>query len=38
MTHLIERVDEFAGPGDHALLIADEHHETQSSLLRDLIA
>lgn len=22
MTHLIERVDEFAGPGDHALLIA----------------
>jgi len=38
MTHLIERVDEFAGPGDHALLIADEHHETQSTLLRDLIA
>jgi hypothetical protein len=38
MTHLIERVDEFAGPRDHALLIADEHHETQSTLLRDLIA
>jgi len=38
MTHLIERVDEFAGAGDHALLIADEHHETQSTLLRDLIA
>lgn len=38
MTHLIERVDEFVGPGDHALLIADEHHETQSTLLRDLIA
>lgn len=39
MTHLIERVDEFAsGRGDHALLIADEHHETQSTLLRDLIA
>lgn len=38
MTHLIERVDEFVGPDDHALLIADEHHETQSTLLRDLIA
>lgn len=38
MTHLIERVDEFVAPDDHALLIADEHHETQSTLLRDLIA
>lgn len=38
MTHLIERVDEFVDPNDYALLIADEHHETQSTLLRDLIA
>lgn len=39
MTHLIERVDEFAsGRGDHALLIADQHHETESTLFRDLIA
>lgn len=38
MTHLIERVDEFVGSAEHALLIADEHHETQSTLLRDLIA
>lgn len=35
MTHLIERVDEFVR--DHALLVADEHHETQSTLLRDLV-
>lgn len=38
MTHLIERVDEFVGSRSHALLIADEHHETQSTLLGDLIA
>jgi hypothetical protein len=38
MTHLIERVDEFAqARNDYALIVADEHHETQSALLRDLI-
>jgi hypothetical protein len=37
MTHLIERVDEFcAARNDHALLVADEHHEAESALLRDL--
>lgn len=38
MTHLIERVDSFCkGQDEHALLVADEHHETQSALLRDLV-
>lgn len=38
MTHLLERVDEFAqARNDHALIVADEHHETQSALLRDLV-
>jgi hypothetical protein len=41
MTHLIERVDSFCkgdrGDGENALLVADEHHETQSVLLRDLV-
>jgi GNAT superfamily N-acetyltransferase len=41
MTHLIEQVDTFCkgerGGGDNALLVADEHHETQSALLRDLV-
>jgi hypothetical protein len=41
MTHLIERIDEFCesahGGGDHAVIVADEHHETQSILLRDLV-
>lgn len=37
MTHLIERIDEFAAARDQdVLLIADEHHEMQSELLRDL--
>jgi hypothetical protein len=38
MTHLIERVDEYAqARNEHALIVADEHHETQSVLLRDLV-
>lgn len=38
MAHLIERIDEFCGPrNSHALLVADEHSETQSDLLRDLL-
>jgi hypothetical protein len=37
MSHLIERVDEWcAKEDDHALIVADEHHETESALLRDL--
>jgi hypothetical protein len=37
MTHLIERIDEYvASIGGHALLVADEHHETETQLLRDL--
>ena len=41
MSHLIERVDTFCkstrGEDEHALLVADEHHETQSVLLRALV-
>lgn len=41
MTHLIERIDMFCGSArggdDHAVIVADEHHETQSMLLRDLV-
>ena len=40
MAHLIERIDGFCnskGDGVNALIVADEHHETQSVLLRDLI-
>lgn len=41
MTHLIERVDSFCksihGGDFNALIVADEHHETQSVLLRDLV-
>lgn len=42
MTHLIERIDMFCGSArggdDHAVIVADEHHETQSMLLRDLVS
>lgn len=41
MTHLLERIDMFCqssrGADDHAVVVADEHHETQSALLRDLV-
>jgi hypothetical protein len=41
MTHLIEQIDSFCktkrGMDDLALIVADEHHETQSALLRDLV-
>lgn len=41
MTHLIERIDSFCkgsrGNDEHAVIVADEHHETQSMLLRDLV-
>jgi hypothetical protein len=41
MTHLLERIDMFCqstrGGDDHAVVVADEHHETQSALLRDLV-
>jgi Protein of unknown function (DUF3800) len=38
MSHLIERIDDFAvHRDDHALIVADEHHETQNVLLRDLV-
>src|SRR5581483_8721891 len=41
MTHLLERIDMFChgtrGGDDHAVVVADEHHETQSTLLRDLV-
>jgi hypothetical protein len=41
MTYLIESIDEFCKSArsgdDYALLVADEHHETQSELLRDLV-
>ncbi len=41
MTHLLERIDIFChstrGDDDHAVVVADEHHETQSALLRDLV-
>jgi hypothetical protein len=41
MTHLIERIDGFCkgarGNDDYAVIVADEHHETQSELLRDLV-
>jgi Protein of unknown function (DUF3800) len=37
MAHLIERIDEFcAERGSHALVVADEHSETQTALLSDL--
>jgi Protein of unknown function (DUF3800) len=39
MTHLIERVDSFCkAKGELGLLVADEHQETQSTLLRDLVS
>jgi hypothetical protein len=41
MTHLIEQIDGLCkvprGEDDLALIVADEHHETQSQLLRDLV-
>jgi Protein of unknown function (DUF3800) len=38
MAHLIERIDDFCNRNQtHSLLIADEYHETEKALLRDMV-